>query len=130
MNIVNGIWIKNQYHPYPDSEANYKAGIARMTAMAQGIMELTKSFGGDWDAVLEFLGVADALQDAAEFTHAYDRVLFIAEGTITREQYAAYQWLCAVLKHVLIHGDVIWDQRTILLDWGDSHDWLVQEICK
>ena len=128
MNIVNGIWIRDQYHAY-DAEA-YRSGIANMVAMAQAIIALTNTFGGDWDAVLEFLNITDSLQDSAEFTHAYERLLFVSETTITREQYAAYQWLCAVLKHVLNHGDVIWSERTVLLDWGDSHDWLIQEIRK
>lgn len=126
MIIVNGIWIRGQYHAY--DAAVYSAGIARMQAVAQAIIALTNTFGGDWDAVLEFLNINRSLQDSAEFTHAYERLLFVSETTLTQEQYAAYQWLCAVLKHVLNHGDVIWSERTVLLDWGDSRDWLIQEI--
>ena len=127
LKVVRGSWTTDDEFFYKNS-TDWIKGISNIQKLAQALVELKRSYDNDWDMFMDALGVGEAISDKAMFTQAYDKLIFVNHFSINKLQYSQYVWLCAVLRHTLTNGELIYNHRTVLLDLHEPDDSFINDV--
>jgi hypothetical protein len=128
MRCVAGVWQNNRF--VTADLTGWALAQIEIFRLISSIQYTLAAAGGDWDTVLDQLGLSESLLDSAEFVAATELFSTAAPHSLTPDQYSAYVWMCAVLRECLPAGDVIWQNRAVLLDNSEPADWLVLHTLK
>ena len=111
----------------PDSdipEEIQQEALVRFRSFAQALLDLSQQLGGVAEIVMDHLQISDAIHDRAAFAEAYWHVTKIT-GWPSSTQYDGYNWIINSLQHLHISGQVLAENRVILLDNTTAPDWIV-----
>ena len=126
--LVEGTWMKDVFVPYR-AEGMAEA-INNIQRFVVAFANLHNQWNRDWDTTLSELGILDSLMDSSNWVLNYERIVMLSEGHFTKTHYDSYCLLMAICKHIIPNGELIWNNRTVLLDRSEPADWLVSEVTK
>lgn len=126
MKISTGIFDPDSGVFSPDCQLAYAEARSQYGALQAAFAEAIEVAAGDWDQVIDYLNVTDSIPDRSHFAWSLDRIVS-APYDLEFDHYIAYKWVIAVLKHTLTHGEVVYENRCVLLDKSEPDDWFVAQ---
>ena len=126
--LVKGTWIARTF--IPEDKAVYANGILNIQRFILAFTELHSQYDNDWDISLDQLGVLRGIPDTSFWIDSYNTAVFTSEKNFTVKHYNAYINLLSILRHTMTDGDMLWNNRTVLLDTSVAQDWLVGAVVK
>lgn len=128
MMVVKGIFDPETdvYEPRDGEEEPYAEARGQIGAMAFALNEMIEIVTDDVEEIADHLNISDTLSDLSSLAHCIASVMN-AKYHVTLGEYEAYMWLCSIFRNTLTNGEIIWEDRAVLLDISQPEDWFVAQ---
>ena len=128
MIIIQGTWLAGKFQRQ-STKMEFLDAMNNMQKFVSSVVNLMAQTTGDTTERIRWmcdeLGITDSVTDIDDVERAYYDILYIDFYHVTRRQYLAYTYMLSLFRHLLMNGEVMWDNRTVLLDTSEASDWLI-----
>lgn len=128
MIVVKGIFDPDTglYEPSEGEAEDYETARGEIGNLCYALNEMLELVTDDVEEIADHLNISNTLTDLASLANVIN-TLMDAKFQLTLTEYECYLWLCTALKTTLANGDVIWNNRAVLLDMSQPEDWFVAQ---
>lgn len=128
MQIIKGVWLAGKFE-YSTTKLEFLDAMDNMQRFVTSIVNLLAQTTGDTPERIRWmtqqLEIESSITDFDDLERAYYDILYIDYYHVTRRQYMAYMYMLSLFRHLLLNGEVLWDNRTVLLDISTASDWMI-----